>query len=169
LWVGKKTAKKLNALGIKTIGDLANYDASVLTEKFGLIGTQLHLYAQGIDRSEVEQRTAVKSIGRHVTFPEDTSDNNLVYETLDKLCKEVYEEAKEYNFFFKTVTITIRYENFETHTRSKTLLFLTNRLEDLQKTTCNLIQPYLRFDRKIRLIGARVSSLVSAEKQKTLV
>jgi len=169
LWVGKKTARRLNALGIKTIGDLANYDASVLTEKFGVIGTQFYLYAQGIDRSEVEQRIGVKSIGRHITFDEDTEDFNLVYETLDKLCQEVYEEAKKYNFLFKTVTVTIRYENFETHTHSKTLPFLTNRFEDFQKTAHELIQPFLRPERKIRLIGARVSSLVSAEKQKTLI
>jgi len=169
LWVGKKTAQKLNALGIKTIGDLANYDASVLTEKFGIIGTQLHLYAQGIDRSEVEQRAEVKSIGRHITFEEDTSDFHLIYETLDKLCQEVHDEVKEYNFLFKTVTITVRYENFETHTHSKTLPFLTNRLEDFQKTAHELMHPYLRPDRKIRLIGAKVSSLVSAEKQKTLI
>lgn len=169
LWVGRKTAQKLNALGIKTVGDLASYDASVLTEKFGVIGTQLHLYAHGIDRSEVKERTEVKSIGRHVTFEEDTSDFNLVYETLDKLCREVHDEAREYSFLFKTVTVTVRYENFETHTHSRTLPFLTNRLEDFQRTAHELIQPHLRPQRRVRLIGARVSSLVSAEKQKTLV
>jgi len=169
LWVGRKTAQKLNQLGIKTIGDLARYDPSVLVEKFGVIGTQLYLFAQGIDRSEVGLRGPVKSIGRHLTFEEDTSDWAFVLQTLDKLCEEVYEEVKEYNFLFKTVTITVRYENFETHTHSKTLPFLTNRLEDFLKTAHELMQPYLRPERKIRLIGARVSNLVSSEKQKTLI
>jgi len=168
LWVGKKTARKLNALGIKTIGDLARYDPSVLTEKFGVVGTQLYLYALGIDKSEVGLRGGVKSIGRNVTFEKDTSDWDLVLKVLDKLCEEVYKEVKEYNFLFKTVTITVRYENFETHTHSKTLPFLTNRLEDYKKTAHELMQPYLRPERKIRLVGARVSSLVSAEKQTRL-
>jgi len=169
LWVGKKTARKLNKLGIKTIGDLANYDPSVLVEKFGVIGTQLYLFSQGIDRSEVGLRGIVKSIGRNVTFEKDTTDWTFVFQTLDKLCEEVYKELKQYNFLFKTVSITVRYENFETHTHSKTLPFLTNRLSDFEKSAHELMQPYLRPERKIRLVGARVSSLVSAEKQKKLV
>jgi len=169
LWVGKKTARKLNKLGIKTIGDMANYDPSVLTEKFGVLGTQLYLFAQGIDRSEVGLRGVMKSIGRNVTFEKDTSDWAFVFQTLDKLCEEVYKEVKKYNFLFKTVTITVRYENFETHTHSKTLPFLTNRLSDFEKTAHELMQPYLRPERKIRLVGARVSSLVSSEKQQKLI
>jgi len=169
LWVGKKTARKLNKLGIKTIGDLARYDPSVLVEKFGVMGTQLYLFAQGIDRSEVGLRGVVKSIGRNVTFEKDTSDWGFVLQTLDKLCEDAYKEVKQNNFLFKTVTITVRYENFETHTHSKTLPFLTNRLSDFEKTAHELMQPYLRPERKIRLVGARVSSLVSSEKQKKLV
>ncbi len=168
LWVGRKTARKLNALGIKTIGDLARYDPSVLAEKFGVLGRQLYLYAQGIDRSEVGMRGEVKSIGRNVTFEKDTSDWDFVLRVLDKLCEEVHKEAKEHNFLFKTVTVTVRYKNFETHTHSKTLAFLTNRLEDFKKAAHELMEPYLRPERKIRLIGARVSSLVSAEKQTRL-
>jgi len=168
LWVGKKTARKLNVLGIKTIGDLARYDPSVLAEKFGVMGKQLYLYSQGIDRSEVGMRGEVKSISRNITFEKDTSDWDFVLKVLDKLCEEVYKEVKEYNFLFKTVTITVRYENFETHTHGKTLPFLTNRLEDFKKAAHELMQPYLRPERKIRLVGSRVSSLVSAEKQARL-
>jgi len=168
LWVGKKTARKLNAMGIKTIGDLAHYDPSVLVEKFGIIGKQLYLYAQGIDRSEVGLRGEVKSIGRNTTFEKDTSDWDFVLKVLDKLCEEVHKEVKQYNLLFKTVTITVRYENFETHTHGKTLPFLTNRLEDFKKAAHELMQPYLRPERKIRLVGARVSTLVSAEKQTRL-
>jgi DNA polymerase IV (DinB-like DNA polymerase) len=169
LWVGKKTTRKLNELGIKTIGDLARYDPSVLVEKFGIMGTQLYLYAQGIDRSEVGLHGPVKSISRNVTFEKDTSDWTLVFQTLDKLCEEISNEAQKHNFLFKTVTVTMRYENFETHTRSKTLPFLTNKLSDFEKAAHELMQPYLRPERKIRLIGTRVSSLVSSEKQKTLI
>jgi DNA polymerase IV (DinB-like DNA polymerase) len=168
LWVGKKTARKLNKLGIKTIGDLARYDPSVLVEKFGVLGTQLYLYAQGQDRSEVGFQGEVKSIGRNITFEKDTSDWDLILKILDKLCEDVHKELDQNHFLFKTVTITVRYENFETHTHSRTLPFLTSRFEDIKKTAHELLQLYLRPERKIRLIGARVSSLVSTEKQTKL-
>ena len=169
LWVGRKTEAKLKEMGINTIGDLARYDPTALTEKFGVMGTHMHLMARGIDRSEVEPRTEVKSISHETTFEEDTDDADTVLQALDRLSEEVCREVVNQSLFFKTVTIKVRYENFETHTRSKTLAFMTNRLQDLKKTARELLQTYLRQDRKIRLIGVRVSSFVSGEKQKTLV
>jgi nucleotidyltransferase/DNA polymerase involved in DNA repair len=147
---------------------LARYDPAVLTETFGVMGTQMHLMARGIDRSEVEPRTEVKSISHETTFEEDTDDADTVLKALDALSEEVCKEALNQSLFFKTVTVKVRYENFETHTRSKTLPFMINRTQDLKKTARELLQAYLRHDRKIRLIGVRVSSFVKGEKQKTL-
>ncbi|MDH5753697.1 MAG: DNA polymerase IV [Candidatus Bathyarchaeota archaeon] len=168
LWVGRKTEQKLKIMGIKTIGDLANYDPAVLTETFGVMGTQLYLMAHGIDKSEVKERSDVKSISRDVTFEEDTADFDFVLNTLGRLSEEVHKDVWEQNLCFKTVTVKVRYENFETHTHSKTLPFITDRLQDLKKTARELMQDYLKLDRKIRLVGVRVSNLVSAEKQKKL-
>lgn len=170
LWgIGKKTERRLNEMDIKTIGNLAAYDASVLAEKFGVLGTRFHLMAHGIDRTPVEKGWEAKSMSRDVTFEEDTSDHNLVLKTLDDLCEELYKDIRESNLFFKTVTVKIRYKNFGTHTRSRTLPFLSNRLKDLQRTAHELVQPFLQSVRKIRLVGARVSRFVSGEKQKTLI
>jgi DNA polymerase IV (DinB-like DNA polymerase) len=168
LWVGRKTEQKLKRMGIKTIGDLAQYNPTVLAERFGVMGAQLHLMAHGIDRSEVEERTEVKSISRDLTFEEDTADFDFVLETLDKLSKEVHKDVVTRNLRFKTVTVKVRYENFETHTHGKTLPFITYRLQDLQKTARELVRDYFNPERKIRLIGIRVSNLTSGEKQKTL-
>jgi DNA polymerase IV (DinB-like DNA polymerase) len=168
LWVGRKTEQKLGAMGIKTIGDLAHYDPTMLTEAFGVMGTQIYLMAHGIDRSEVQERGEIKSISRDTTFEEDTSDFEFILKTLDKLSEEVHKDVLRQQVYFKTVTVRVRYENFETHTHGKTLPFITNRLQDLQKTARELTQTYLRPDRKIRLIGVRVSNFVSAERQKTL-
>jgi DNA polymerase IV (DinB-like DNA polymerase) len=169
LWVGRKTEAKLKEMGINTIGDLASYDPATLTEKFGMMGMQMHLMARGIDRSEVETRTEVKSISHETTFEEDTDDTEAVLKALGALAADVSREVTEQKLFFKTVTVKLRYENFETHTRSKTLVFMTNRLQYLEKTAKELLKAYLRNDRKIRLIGVRVSNFVEGEKQKTLV
>ena len=168
LWVGRKTEEKLKAMGIAPIGDLARYDPTVLTETFGVMGTQMYLMARGIDRSDVEPRTEVKSISHETTFEEDTADADMVLKALNALSEEVCKEALNQSLFFKTVTVKVRYENFETHTHSKTLPFMTNRSQDLKKTAKELLQTYLRHNRKVRLIGVRVSSFVKGEKQKTL-
>ena len=169
LWVGRKTEAKLKALGVNTIGDLAQFDAEVLKSMFGVMGWQLHLMARGLDESPVEEREGIKSTSHETTFEEDTADPAVILQALDDLCEGVIKEVENQHLLFKTVTLKIRYQNFETHTKSHTLPFLTNRLHDLQKTERELIAGYLRKDRKVRLIGVRVSSLVSSEKQKTLL
>jgi DNA polymerase IV (DinB-like DNA polymerase) len=169
LWVGRKTEEKLKTMGITTIGDLARCDPTILAEAFGIMGRQLSLMSRGIDRSEVEEKGEIKSISREVTFEEDTADFEVVLDALERLSEEVYKDVLRQNLCFKTVTIKIRYQNFETHTRGKTLPFITNRLQDLEKIAKELLQIYLTPDRKVRLIGVRVSGLISTEKQKTLV
>ena len=168
LWVGAKTEAKLKSLGISTIGELARFDPTVLSELFGVAGVQMHLMAHGIDQSEVEERSEVKSISHETTFEEDTADTSTVLTALDGLSEEVSQEAQRQHLFFKTVTVKVRYENFETHTRSRTLQFMTNRPKDLTKNARELLTPYLQVSRRIRLIGVRVSTFISAEKQQTL-
>ena len=110
----------------------------------------------------------VKSVSHETTFEEDTADHTAILSALSLLCEGVQKETAEQKLLFKTVTVKIRYQGFETHTKSKTLPHLTNRIEDLKKTARELLLPYLEADRKIRLVGVRVSNLVSCEKQKTL-
>ena len=169
LWVGKKTEHKLSKMGIWTIGELAAYDISALTEKFGVLGAQYHLMARGIDESEVKERQEVKSVGREITFEEDTSDLDLILGTLDELGETVHKEVLRLKMLFRTVTVKVRFENFETHTHGKTLPSPTKRLQDLQKTAQELAEEYLHQGRMIRLIGIRVSNFVSHKAQTTLL
>jgi DNA polymerase IV (DinB-like DNA polymerase) len=169
LGVGRKTGHMLEGMGINAIGDLARSDPTFLAETFGAMGMHLYLMAHGIDRSEVEERSEIKSIGRDVTFLEDTEDLGFVLNALEGLSEKVCSHVLRQQLYFRTVTVRVRYENFETHTHSKTLCFVTDRLQDLKKTAEELVQPYLKPDRKIRLVGVRVSSLVSGSKQKKLV
>jgi nucleotidyltransferase/DNA polymerase involved in DNA repair len=165
----QKTEAKLKELAVNTIGELASFDSTVLSEHFGIMGMQMHFMAKGIDKTEVEGRSGVKSVSHETTFEEDVADSAVVLKALLGLCVEVQKEAEEQHLLFKTVTLKIRYENFETHTRSKTLPFLTCRLHDLEKTAKEMLLANLQVNRKVRLVGVRVSSLVSSEKQRTLI
>jgi len=166
--IGKKTKERLNSMGIKTIGDLASYDVTRLREAFGSWGEEFHRMSQGIDESEIVEEWVPKSYSREHTFQEDTSDKGLVQSTINDLCTDVEAEVVRNGFFFRTVTIKIRYEDFETHTHSRTLPFAAANPEALKATATKLLEPFLLTDKKIRLVGVRASSLSERVEQKTL-
>ncbi|MCW4035467.1 MAG: hypothetical protein NWF03_08905, partial [Candidatus Bathyarchaeota archaeon] len=82
--------------------------------------------------------------------------------------EDLSQELVASEFTFKTITVKVRYENFETHTHGETLSFYTDRTKDIQKSALNLIQDYLRSEQKIRLIGVRLSNLFSTKEQTRL-
>lgn len=161
--VGPKTESRLKDLKIETIGDLASVDSEVLKRIFGIWGARLHEFANGIDNSEVIEEYETKSIGRDITFEKDVDDKDLILEVLDELAEEVHKEVIDNAFQFKTITIRIRYQHFDTYTRAKSLPFPTNNLEILKNSGKRLIAPFLRGNKKVRLIGIRVSNLISAK------
>jgi DNA polymerase IV (DinB-like DNA polymerase) len=167
--IGKKRKKILNEMGIKTIGDLAKTNPSLLVEKFGKIGVYFHLASKGIDESEVEEEYEIKSLGREHTFEKDTDDVFLIQKTLESLAKETWEELKKEKLTYKTVTIKVRYEDFETHTHSKTLSLQTDSLEKIIEIGKKLLEPFLYAGKRIRLIGIRVSKLKEEKLRRLLI
>jgi DNA polymerase IV (DinB-like DNA polymerase) len=159
--VGPKTERILKEANIENISDLASTKPEVLTRLFGVWGTRLHEFANGIDSSEVVEEYETKSIGRDTTFETDADDEVQILQVLDELAEEVHEDVIANGFKFKTITIRVRYQHFDTHTRSKSLLFPTNDLDILRNNAKRLIASFLHRNKKIRLIGVRVSNLVS--------
>jgi DNA polymerase IV (DinB-like DNA polymerase) len=166
--IGSKTKERLNSMGIKTIDDLASYNINKLKDIFGVWGEEFHRMAHGIDESEIIEEWMPKSFSREYTFDQDTSDLNKIKFIVNKLCEEVTLETKDTGFSFRTITVKIRYENFETHTHSKTLSFPTSSTEIMKNTSMMLLSSFLGSDRKIRLVGIRASNLSEKTHQKTL-
>ncbi|MDD1753396.1 MAG: DNA polymerase IV [Methanotrichaceae archaeon] len=162
--VGPKTERRLKRMKIETIKDLATAKPEMLTRLFGFWGTRLHEYANGIDLSQVIEEYEIKSIGREVTFEKDEDNVDLILNVLDELAEEVHKEVIGDAFQFKTITIKVRYQHFDSHTRSKSLLFPTNNLKILENNAKRLIVPFLRGNKKVRLIGIRVSNLIHQDK-----
>jgi len=157
--VGPKTERVLKELNFETISDLASAKQEMLTRLFGVWGARLHEFANGIDNSEVIEEYETKSVGRDTTFETDVDDEEQILPVLDGLAEEVHEDVIANGFKFKTITVRVRYEHFDTYTRSKSLLFSTNDLDILKNNAKRLIVPFLRGNRKVRLIGLRVSNL----------
>lgn len=158
--VGPKTEGRLKELGIETIGDLASKSPEMLTKLFGIWGTRLHEFANGIDNSEVIEEYETKSVGRDVTFEMDVDDEGQILGVLDELAEEVHADITASGFKFKTITVRVRYQHFDTHIHSKSLPFPTDDLDILRNTGKRLMAPFLRGRKRVRLIGLRVSNLV---------
>ena len=158
--VGPKMERSLKELKMETISDLASINPDVLTRSFGVWGTRLHEFANGIDYRDLREDYETKSVGREVTFEKDVDDENLILGVLEELAEEIHKALLDNSFRFMTITIKVRYEHFDTHTRSKSLSFPTNNLEILKNNAKRLLAPFLRGNRKVRLIGLRVSSLI---------
>jgi DNA polymerase IV (DinB-like DNA polymerase) len=168
-WIGKKTEYRLNQLGIKTIGDLAAARISLLTERFGVMGKRYHFWACGKYESRLGRRRTRKSAGHEKTFPANTKDRDAVLQELEHLCLRVHEKIKRKKLLFKTVTVKIRYGNFTTCTRGKTLPHFTDSLMDLQKVAQQIAHDFVPTSTEVRLVGVRVSNLTQAGGQVPLL
>ncbi len=166
--IGPKTEDVLKEMKIETASQLAKVDVKTLVNIFGVFGYRMHEMTLGIDESEVTEEYEIKSIGRETTFEEDVDNPDIIFSAINELVDEFHEELIASDIQFKTVSIKIRYEDFETHTRAKTFEFYTNDKQIIKDAARQLAQPFLNIGRKIRLIGVRVSGLKFGEKQKTL-
>ncbi len=158
--IGKQTEKRLNELGIITIGDLSAIDRKVLLKNFGKYGDELARLAKGLDPSPVtpHPRHDTKSISRSTTLSRDTFDMEFARTVLLRLAEEVGEEARRYEFRGKTVSIVIRYDDFRTITRQRSIpaTFLTM---DIYRTGSSLLDEHWDRQRPIRLLGIGLGNI----------
>lgn len=158
--IGKQTEKRLNEIGIMTIGQLANTDLITLESSFGKYGNELNRLANGIDPSPVtpHPKYESKSIGRTTTLSKDTSDIEFARSVLLRLAEEVGEEARRYDFKGRTVSIVIRYGDFKTITRQKTIApsYLT---KEIYKAGCELLEVNWDSRKPVRLLGIGLSNI----------
>ena len=140
--VGPRTEEMLLDLGIRTIGQLAAADPDRLARQLGSLGKRLYERAQGIDPSEVVVNYETKSIGREVTFERDIKDAAPILQLMDGLAEEIYGELIECGFRFKTITVKVRYEHFDTFTRARSLSFSTNDLDILRNNGKRLVDQF---------------------------
>lgn len=158
--IGKQTEKRMNAIGIMTIGDLACCDRKILRTNFGRYGDELKRLANGIDTSPVTPcpKYESKSISRSTTLSTDITDMDFARAVLLRLAEEVGEEARRIELKGKTVSIVIKYNDFTSITRQKTIVpsFLT---KDIYRTGSELLENNWDGQRPIRLLGIGLANI----------
>lgn len=160
LWgVGRKTQDALSSLGIRTIGDLADFDRDHLVRRFGAHGEHLWELAHGRDDRPVETEEEVKSIGHEHTYETDTDDQGLVASTLMQLCEGIAHRMWKQGVQGRIVTTKIRFEDFTTLTRRKTLNKPVLAAAEVYAAAQENLARGDVAGRKLRLIGVSVSGL----------
>ncbi|AKB36960.1 DNA polymerase IV [Methanosarcina siciliae C2J] len=166
--IGEKTTETLNGMGINRVEELSNCDIQLLSERFGKMGLKMKQLANGLDFEEVVEKEGVKSISRHGTFAEDTNDPVKISGSLDILIESVHGALLKRHFLFKTVTLTVRFEDFSTYTRSKTLSIWTSDIFVIKRTAMKLLSEFTG-RRKFRLVGVGVTKFRERDEKQTLI
>lgn len=159
--VGKKTVPKLNKLGIKTIGDLANFSLDHLYKYFKNQAKYLIDIANGIDNSEVvSSPQEPKGIGTEITLPKDITSKYILYDYLENVAEEValrLNAKKKYAF---VVCVILKDNMFKKFSHQRKLVNAISNSKDIFKTAKEILDE-MYDDRPIRLIGIRLDKLVS--------
>jgi len=166
--IGLKTNQILNKKGINLIRDLSKFTKKEMETMLGKSGIKIYHSAKGIDNDLVIEFHEVKSISEQTTFDENTSNVALVMDTFSTLSKNVFNTFTKSDFSeFKTITVTIRFSDFQTKTSSKSFEKGVGKKEQKRFSLeiLKLILPFL--DKRsnpskklIRLIGVRIMNFI---------
>lgn len=164
--IGPRAAAKLQSLGIETIGELAQAEGALLTKHFGPhYGAWLLDAAHGIDERPVVTVREPKSISCETTFERDLDvhrDRELLSRILLQLCERLSGDLARKGYFGKTIGIRLRYADFRNVTRATTLSTPVNEAEAIRQAA-RICLKRVHFDRKLRLLGVRIGSLIAAD------
>lgn len=169
--IGPKTEQLLNRLGIDTISELADASKQLLKERIGKYGLYLWEIANGLESDSVLRgEWQMRSTSHEHTFSVDTKDFELIEKNVRKLTEHLLDKLKEKHLYYKTVTLKIRFQDFETFTRSKSLNLYSQSLDKALELSNELLREFRSSWRKVRLIGVKLSNLKGLdEDQSTLL
>ena len=160
--IGPKSSAKLETLGIRTIGELAAADLQWLIDHFGQhYGGWLSDAAHGRDTRPVVTESEPKSISRETTFDRDlsaTRDRAQLSRIFTDLCVGVSDDLKRKGYAGKTIGLKLRYDNFKTVTRDRTIPVATQDAQAIRRAAGECLKR-VPLDRRIRLLGVRVGNL----------
>jgi DNA polymerase-4 len=159
--IGPKLTEMLNSIGIFTCGQLGRFPVSVLSKRFGVIGERLHEMGLGLDDSPVvpfDEEEDAKSISHSVTLEEDTSNPNILRKVLLQLSERVSRRMRREGFYGKRIALTVRYSDFFTFSKQKTLSKWINSGNEIFQYAFETFKS-ISHPKPIRLLGVGMSLL----------
>jgi DNA polymerase-4 len=164
LWgVGEKTEEHLTRLGLRTVGDIANTPLTTLQRALGQAGgTHLHDLSWGRDPRSVNPHEPDKSVGNETTFEHDIDDPAIIHAHLLRLADQVAGRLRASGYVGRTISLKVRFADFSTITRSRTLSRPTDVGKDIYDTVRGLYDALGLQRVRIRLVGVRAEGLADA-------
>ncbi|MDI7776154.1 DNA polymerase IV [Asticcacaulis sp. EMRT-3] len=163
--VGPATAAKMQALGIETGADLRGRDLAFLVRHFGVSGRHYYNIARGVDHRAVRPDRERKSIGAENTFSSDISAFAPAWTELEPLVDKVWRHVEKHEVKARTVTLKVRFADFQTVTRSRTGSVITGKSEMIAAVNALLLNVF-PVSKGIRLLGVSLSNLHTPEAEK---
>ncbi len=164
LWgVGKVTTEVLHSLGIKQVGQLANFPPEILEKRLGKFAHQLIALARGEDDRPIIPHSEVKSISQEKTFAPDLAQEREMARVLLSQAEQIGFELRQQGLKGRTVSLKVRYPDFRLITRSLTLASPTNQGWEIYKVARQLLARTEVFQKKVRLLGVRITNLHRAD------
>ena len=162
--IGEKTAQRLKELGVFNGTDLLNFEEKFLIQHFGKAGKHFYHIARGIDEREVKPNQELKSIGAENTFSVDLSTEDEMLNELLDMAEKVMERSNKKGKKGKTLTLKIKYHDFEVLTRSLTMKEDIDNVDMIVKLTKQLLMnPELPY-KPVRLLGITISNFNFSER-----
>jgi DNA polymerase-4 len=162
MWgVGKVTQEALARINVRTFRDLSQLPLAVLERNFGKHGLKMHLLSMGMDERDVVPEHAAKSIGHEQTFSTDILDKDAARTELLSLADKVARRMRRHGVTGRTVTLKVKYDDFEQITRAGTLIEPTDDGPEIYSTACRLLGKTSVGKRPVRLLGISLSQLAS--------
>jgi DNA polymerase-4 len=169
--VGPKASARLEQLGVRTIGELARCELRWLIEEFGRhTGHWLHEVSWGRDQRELSTHSEPVSMSCETTFERDlhaVRDRPELSAVFTSLCERLAADLAQHGYAGRTIGVKLRYDNFQSVTRAQTLDFHTADAAVIRRTAGRCLKR-APLDRRLRLLGVRVGSLVSAAEAQSL-
>ncbi len=167
LWgVGEKTEEVLSKLGLRTVGDLASTPVATLQRALGpAAGSHLSALAWGRDERSVTPGEPEKSVGAEETFPVDVDDPAVIRRELLRLSERTSARLRAAGQVGRTVSIKVRFADFTTITRAKTLKEHTDVGRVVYETALALYEALGLERARLRLVGVRIEQITDADSQ----
>lgn len=163
--VGRRTSPRLREMGIRTIGELANFPLPLLEKEFKSFGRMLHAYANGIDDSPVvpeSEATELKSIGNSTTTSFDVEDRETAYKILLALSETVSMRLRGHKLCAQEIAVTLKSSDFKVYSHQKQLVNAVDCTNAVYETAKEIFDEVWKKE-PLRLLGVRAGKLCAED------